>query len=160
VNQIEQARAGISAMIKANPSIITISRIARVTDGFGGTMEDPLGETMDYKFRVMLSHEKSSIQHNEDSSVGTSTNMVHMMTMDYRGGPLEGEEFSITDAVSNSLVIGATYSTTPITYSLEHVASIESMAHPVRKYRVGRVDPLLIGGKIAGYQAALFQVDA
>lgn len=154
---MSQARDGIIRMIKANPTIITITRKSMIDDGFGGLMDDPNGATQDYKFRVKVSHQKSSVPALSGSAIGLATNLQKMMTLDYKGGPLEGEEFTIADNSHRVALQTVTYSGTGAVYDGDAVAVIASSDVPSEVYTIGKIDALTENGEIIGYQAALSQ---
>lgn len=154
---MSQARDGIIRMIKADPTIITITRKARIADGFGGLMDDPLGATKEYKYRVKISHQKSSVPASSSAPVGLATNLQKMMTIDYKGGPKEGESFTIVDPRLNDFLQTVLYSGVPVTDGGTPVASVEPEASMSESFIIGKIDPLTSGKEIIGYQAALTQ---
>jgi len=154
---VSQGRDGIIAMIKANPTIIVITRKAMIDDGFGGLMDDPTGGTCVYKFRVKISHQKSSVPSTSGAPIGLSTNMQKMMTIDYKGGPIEGEQFTVADRTKSTILQTATYSGTVAAYDGDSVAVISSSDSPSEVYIIGKLNALTEAGEIIGYQAALSQ---
>jgi hypothetical protein len=144
-------------MIKANPTIITITRKAMVNDGFGGLMDDPTGGTFDYKFRVKISHQKSSVPSTSGAPIGLSTNMQKMITIDYKGGPIEGEQFTVANRTKLSSVQTAAYSGTVVVYNGDSVAVVVPIDSPSEVYTIGKLNALTEAGEIIGYQAALSQ---
>lgn len=104
MNKAAQARAGIIKMIAEDSTIITINRYPQMSDGFGGYIDDTSKTPVAHKYRVGISHEKSTVASPSSTSIGISTNLKKMITMDYHGGPLEGEMFTIN---SKKFKIGA-----------------------------------------------------
>ena len=144
-------------MIAADPTIISVTRPAVIDNGFGAMMEDPLGQTKVYKFRVSISHERSSIGMPSSAPVGVQTNLMRMITIDYRGGLLEGDLFTIAERNQTSRLEQVYDNGVMVTYDGEHVAhEVDTATAPIT-YKVGKIDALTEDGGIIGYQAPIIE---
>jgi hypothetical protein len=144
LNKAAQARAGIIKMIAEDPTIILITRKALIDNGFGGFIEDPQGQSVSYKYRVSISHEKSTVASPSATSVGVSTNLKKMMTMDYRSTIREGDLFSIVNTRAMNLPYTA-------------VSMLDNNNETPSYFKVGKIDPLTEEGIIIGYQAPIME---
>ena len=128
-----------------------------ISDGFGGLMEDPAGTTYTYKFRVRISHQKSSVPASSSSPIGLATNLQKMITIDYKGGPIEGEQFTIPDETKVSVIQMVSDTGIVVADDGDPIANITPTDSPSGVYTIGKIDQLTENGEIIGYQAALTQ---
>lgn len=157
MNKAAQARAGIIKMIAEDPTIILITRKALIDNGFGGFIEDPQGQAVSYKYRVSISHEKSTVASPSATSVGVSTNLKKMMTMDYRSTIREGDLFSIVNTRAVNLPYTVMYRGSVVTDKSEHVSMLDNNNETPSYFKVGKIDPLTEEGIIIGYQAPIME---
>lgn len=100
---LKQACAGVAAKISENPTTIIILRQPMIDDGFGGMIEDPLGDPQELVYTVRLSHERSQVPENEPVPAGFSTNLQRFILTDHLADIRQDDVF---DALGKSWKIG------------------------------------------------------
>ena len=81
--KLKQLRDGIARKIAENPSAITYSRTALVSDGFEGYVTDPYGTPTEYSDTIRITHEHNQVQDLTASPVGASTSFGLFAMMKY-----------------------------------------------------------------------------
>ncbi len=156
MSKITQARAAVIKTIQDDPTVITVVRKALMNDGFNSLIDDSGGASREYKFRVRISHERSVVAKVETSPIGGVINPRLMITVDYRGGPLEGDAFTMPRLRKSIQMVSAKYSENQIMYNSEPVAIDLDLSFS-ESYIIGRMDELTEDGVVVGYQAPMIK---
>ena len=92
--QLAQARSGVSAKIRLDPTIIVISRLPMLSDGFGGLVQDPTGTPIEYRYTVRISHDSKGPADLTSSPNGFSTNLFRYVLADHKTDLKEGDRIA------------------------------------------------------------------
>jgi len=92
--QLAQARAGVSAKIKLDPTSIIISRLPMISDGFGGLVQDPTGTPIEYRYTVRISHDSKGPADLSSAPSGFSTNLFRYVLADHTTDLQEGDRIA------------------------------------------------------------------
>lgn len=90
---IRQARAGIKAQIRVNPSIITVMRTAMIDNGMGVMIPDPYGTQEPSYITCRISHESKGPDETGTSPAGFSTNLGRMILVAHTTEIIAGDRF-------------------------------------------------------------------
>ena len=92
--QLAQARAGVSAKIKLDPTSIIVSRLPMLSDGFGGLVQDPTGTPIEYRYTVRISHDSKGPADLSSAPSGFSTNLFRYVLADHKTDLHEGDRIA------------------------------------------------------------------
>jgi hypothetical protein len=93
-NLLRQARKAIIHKIALSPSTITIISYPLISDGFGGTMPNPMGTAISSSKTVRISHQRNQVPENELKNTGLSTSLSRFILSDYKTPLTEGTDVS------------------------------------------------------------------
>lgn len=94
---LKQARKSLKKLIEENPTELTIETYPQVSDGFGGTVQDPTGTPTTETQKVRISHEKKGPVADEEKPSGLSTNLTWFILSDYETVITEGQQIKDFD---------------------------------------------------------------
>lgn len=91
--QLDQLRAGVTAHIAEDPTVITPMRQPLISDGYGGSIRSGAAVAQ-ARARIRIQHESGSVQGNQVGPSGLDTNLSLYVLTDYRAPLQEGDTFT------------------------------------------------------------------